>query len=84
MSRMTEQQTVIADEVRVALVRAKVKYSALAEHLGLTRSAMSRRMSGETPFTAQEIASTADFLGIPVERLYGRDAGNARPAAVLS
>ncbi|ART69702.1 hypothetical protein BTO20_14875 [Mycobacterium dioxanotrophicus] len=62
--------TTIADNVRAELARRQVSNSALAELLGLSLSAVSRRTRGETPFRDWELKAIADHLGVPVATLF--------------
>ncbi|MGU3409162.1 helix-turn-helix domain-containing protein [Microbacterium sp. M1A1_1b] len=70
-----ETNATVAGEVRGVAAKRQMTSAALADRLGLSRMAMSRRMSGDTPFTAAEIVGIADALHVPVETLYGRPSG---------
>jgi transcriptional regulator with XRE-family HTH domain len=54
----------IAANVRAELARASVSANSMAQRLGLPQSTFGRRMTGEVPFTAEEIAGIAGELGI--------------------
>lgn len=56
----------VAAEVRVALAREGRPQRYVAEVLGLSQPAVSRRMRAEVPFDVAELAKLADALGIPV------------------
>lgn len=56
----------VSRRIRVELARKDKKRADLARALGISQQAMSRRMSGEVPFNVQELASAAEFLGVPV------------------
>jgi transcriptional regulator with XRE-family HTH domain len=68
---MTKQTTDIAEEVRAAIARKRVTQIKIATALGLSQSGVSRRLSGETDFTATEMGALATILGVPVGTLYG-------------
>jgi transcriptional regulator with XRE-family HTH domain len=65
-----------ADEVRILLARRKVKQRQLADALGLSQPAVSRRISGEREFSASEISATAEFFGVSVGELFGESTGH--------
>jgi DNA-binding Xre family transcriptional regulator len=48
--------------VRVAMARKNVSGRELAEQIGIPRSALSRRMTGETAFTIDELAAISVAL----------------------
>lgn len=64
-------RTPVADNVRAELARYNVTQTAIAEALSLTRSAISRRLRGETQFRADELQRIADHLGLDVASFYG-------------
>lgn len=55
-----------AAEVRAALAREQITRSAVAKHLGHSRAAMTRRLSGEIPLNVNELAALAVLLDVPV------------------
>lgn len=59
----------IAGEVRAELARKLRTQQQLAEALGLTQQATSRRLRGEVPFSGAELMLAADFLDVPVAHL---------------
>lgn len=59
----------IADEVRAELARRKIDQTAVATALGVSQAGASRRLSGVTPFTINELVIIADLLGLPIARL---------------
>lgn len=75
--RNTSRET-IAEAVRVSAVRRRVTSKALADRLGLSSAAMSRRMTGAVEFTGSELQAIAEFLEVPLERLVA--AGDEVPA----
>lgn len=73
------QSTIIDDHylaamVRAALLRSGKSQAALARELDVTEHYLSRRMRGEVPFSAVELATIAEVLGVRVEAFYGRAA----------
>lgn len=61
----------VGTEVRVALVRAGASQSDLGQHLGLSQTAISRRLLGEVAFDVTEIVAAAEFLGVAASDLLG-------------
>lgn len=53
-----------AEEVRVLLVRRKMKQTELAARLGVTEMWLSRRLRGVQPLTLDELAQIAEALGV--------------------
>lgn len=66
--------TRVADSVRAELARRKITQTELAEALGMTQPAVSRRMSGAVPFDTEELGRIADLLGVPMSVLFGEPA----------
>lgn len=64
----------IPDRVRSALALRRVDVGAASVHLGLSKSAMSRRMTGEVDFSATELQKIAELAAVPVSSLYGEGA----------
>lgn len=61
----------IAGNARAELSRAGISQATVAGELGLSQSALSRRLSGNTPFTAAELCGLADLIDVPVAALFG-------------
>jgi transcriptional regulator with XRE-family HTH domain len=59
----------VAAEVRAEMARQQVNQQQVAEVLGFSRQALSRRITGEIPFDVAELGQIAHFLGVPVSRL---------------
>ena len=67
-----------AANVRAELARAGVSGRSAALALGWSPSRMARRLSGETPFTVEEVAALAQHLEIPLGVLiHGLDTAGA-------
>lgn len=64
-------QPTIQDRVRSALALRRVDLTGVATHLGISKSAMSRRLTGDVDFSAIELQSVAELLDVPVSSLYG-------------
>lgn len=65
---VTYAQTV-ASTVRAEMARANVKQSEMANVLGISQAALSRKTCARVPFRLDELQATADYLGISVEVL---------------
>ena len=59
----------VATAVRIELARRNLTQAQLAKMCGLTESTFSRRMSGEIPWSADEIDQLALALEVPVFEL---------------
>jgi transcriptional regulator with XRE-family HTH domain len=59
----------VAGEVRAVLARRQISGKQLASQLGMSQFAISRRLRGETPFSIDELAASAEFLGVPLTEL---------------
>jgi transcriptional regulator with XRE-family HTH domain len=68
----------VAAEVRAELARQRRTQRDLAEAIGLSQQAASRRLCGEVPFDIAELAKVAKLLGVPIEHfLAGSESGSA-------
>lgn len=63
-ARTSGGNALVAANVRAALGYAGLKQGALADVLGLSGMAVSRRLSDQTEFTASEIVLLANFFGM--------------------
>lgn len=61
--------TQVVTEIRVELARQNMQQSTLAKLCGLTPSSFSRRMTGEIPFTTNEVERIARELGLKLDQL---------------
>lgn len=64
---MTEFDTVLAENLRLALVKKGVTQAALATHLGIGRSKMSEVLAGRTSLTATELFQASRFFGVETD-----------------
>lgn len=55
----------LAEEVRAVMARKRRRGTELGSVLGLSQSAASRRMSGETPLSVDELLAIAEWLDVP-------------------
>lgn len=72
--RVTPPNQRVADNIRAEMARRQITQTTLATQLGRTQQAISRRLSGQTPFTIEDAAAIADILGVPLVSLLCEDA----------
>lgn len=77
--RASELSRGVAEEIGVLLIRRRIKAFELAAKVGLSQSAMSRRMVGDHPFDLDEIARIAEVLGVGIVDLLPREQRGGRP-----
>jgi transcriptional regulator with XRE-family HTH domain len=63
----------IAGEVRAALARARLRSKDVAQLLGCSESAASRKVNGRVPFTVADLVRIAELLGTDPTRFYSPD-----------
>lgn len=61
----------VALEVKALMGRYGVTQMKLTEVLGVTQSAISRRLHGTTPFDVNEVGVLANFFGVTMGELLG-------------
>jgi len=66
-------QSTTAANVRAEMARRQVRQVTLAQRLGLSQAAISRRINGETEFSVAELLAVADLLGVSASALLGED-----------
>jgi predicted transcriptional regulator len=59
----------VAGNVRAEMGRRNVTQMHLAQELGLTQAAVSRRITGKVPFNIEELAAVAVILDVTVAHL---------------
>ena len=69
----TTNQQITAAAVRSNLARTYTTITNAATELGISRSTLSRKVNGHTPFKADEIRILADIMGIHPAELLGPD-----------
>lgn len=61
----------LTDEVRAGLARRSLTQEQLAIHLGLSRNAVNKRLTGQRSFSHVEVVQVAELLQVSVASLYG-------------
>lgn len=61
----------LAANVRAEMARRRVPQQTVAQRLGVSQSAVSRRVAGHTPFTVAELVQVADLLDLTLSDLIG-------------
>ena len=56
----------VAANIRAELARQRVSQFVVADRLGLSQAAVSRRLSGGTPFELDEVEAIASLLAVPL------------------
>jgi len=64
----------VAANIRAKMAYAEHTQTTLAELIGMTQQAFSRRMTGQTPFTLDELGRIASALDVPLSALVGDEA----------
>lgn len=62
----------IAGEIRAEMARKRITGSTMARMLGWGQQYLSRRLTGSVPLHVGEVVKIADYLEIPLERLFAR------------
>jgi len=60
----------VAAEVRAQLARKRRSARSVAFQLGWKQGYLSRRVTGETPFTIDDLAAIAEVLDVPVTAFF--------------
>lgn len=60
----------VARRVRGLCAEGRVKQAELAATLSLSTMAISRRLSGETPFTPEELIKASSLLAVPISAFF--------------
>lgn len=58
----------IAAEIRAEVARQRKRQNEMAAILGLTQQGLSLKLNGYRPFTAEELARLAAFLGVSTDQ----------------
>lgn len=66
---LTGLREAIAEAVRVELARRRMTQRALADATGMSQSYIGRRLTGEMPFTTDDLVLVAAALQLPVSSL---------------
>ena len=59
----------VAAEIRAELARRQIPQVRIADLLGLSQVSVSRRLTGQTPISVDELALIAGFLDVPISDL---------------
>ncbi len=62
----------MGERIHNLLWRAKITQTAFAKSLGLSQTAMSRKLRGERAFTLDEILSISSQMGVTLDYLFGK------------
>ena len=73
MNTTNTNQRITAAAVRSNLARTYTTITEAATELGISRSALSRKVNGHTPFKTEEIRILANIMGIHPIELLGPD-----------
>lgn len=74
----------VADNVRAELARGRVRRADVCAAIGIGRTALWRRLSGDVPFNADELHTLAALLGVPASELLGEQLAEAPQARSAS
>ena len=70
MDKSSKDDPVLA-RVRALMAENRVSQGRLGRRLGISQAAVSRRLSGESPFSVAELAGVADVLGVSLAEIVG-------------
>lgn len=73
MNTTNTNQRITAAAVRSNLARTPITITQAAWALGISRSTLSRKVNGHTPFKAEEIRTLANLMHIHPAELLGPD-----------
>jgi len=62
-----------AGAVRAELARRRTSGRQMAEDLGISKTSLHRRLTGEYPFTITQLVAIADYLQLPLSSLLPLD-----------
>lgn len=62
-----------AQEIRAIMAAKNLSITDMADHLGISRSAASRRINGKQAMDLNEISVIADWLGVACGRIINTD-----------
>lgn len=71
----------VAGTVRAELARQRKPQQALQHRLKVSRPTLHRRLTGQSPFDADELLIVADFLGMSVSELLGESGSRSAASA---
>lgn len=65
---VTTTTEAVAAEIRAELARRQIPQIKLATLLGTSQVSVSRRLTGQTPISVDELAIIAGFLEVPISK----------------
>ena len=71
------QSTVAIEEIRAGLARKRKTQADLAQHMGMSRTGIYRRLEQNVDFTVTELNKVSDYLGVPLASLLTPSAGES-------
>ena len=80
MNTTNSNQRITAAAVRANLARTYTTITEASIELGISRSALSRKVNGHTPFKSEEIRALASIMNIHPAELLGPDEDFAQAA----
>jgi len=69
----------VSEEIRLALARHRLSGNQLAVKIGRSQSYMSKRLRGESSFTANDVAQACEVMGEDLLRLLTRAVRSMQP-----
>jgi transcriptional regulator with XRE-family HTH domain len=79
IATMRDIDVALAEEVRVMIARRQIKQRAIAEAIGITPMALSRRLSGDVPISAAELLRISEVLDCRLSELLPHLDSNQEP-----
>lgn len=67
----------VASSVRAECARQRISQRDIAKKLGVSHTAVNRRMAGTVPFDVDELAAIADLLDLSICDLFPADKASA-------
>lgn len=68
MDRGAPPRSAVAAEVRAEIARANLHQTQVADAARIPRTTFRRRLSGDSPFTVDELVAVADALNVSVAK----------------
>jgi transcriptional regulator with XRE-family HTH domain len=60
---------IVGANVRAEMARRRISQQQLANHLGVSQGAISKRLAGTVPFDVNEVGAIAELLGVHISDL---------------
>ena len=71
----SEPDAEIGERIHQLIWRQRISQAALAAQVGVTQSAMSKKLRGERPWYTAELIAAAAMLSVTVGYLFGEEGG---------